>query len=39
MSDIQDYIQYIIEKPKRLTTIARIDVYINRITIRLVFEI
>ena len=31
MSDVQDYIQYIIKKDERLTTISPIYVYINKI--------
>ena len=31
VSDIQDYIQYIIKKDERLTTIPPIHVYINKI--------
>ena len=31
MSDIEDYIEYIIKKHKKLTTIPPIYVYINRI--------
>ena len=38
MSDIQDYIEYIIKKHKTLTTIPPIHVYINRINNRLVFK-
>ena len=39
MSDIQDYIDYIIKKHEKLTTISAILVYINRIHSRLVFKI
>ena len=39
MSDIQDYIDYIIKKHERLTTIPPIYVYINRVNNRLVFKI
>ena len=39
MSDIQDYIEYIIKKDKTLTTTLPIHVYINRIYNRLVFKI
>ena len=39
MSDIQDYIKYIIKKHETLTTIPPIHVYINRINHRLVFKI
>ena len=39
MSDIQDYIKYIIKKHETLTTIPPIHVYINRINNRLVFKI
>ena len=39
VSDIQDYIEYIIKKHKRLTQISPIHVYINRINNRLVFKI
>ena len=38
VSDIQDYVEYIIKKDEPLTTIPRIHVYINRINNRLVFE-
>ena len=38
VSDIQDYIEYIIKKHEALTTIPRIHVYINRINNR-VFKI
>ena len=38
MSDIQDYIEYIIKKHETLTTIPPIHVYINRINNRLVFK-
>ena len=37
VSDIQDYIEYIIRKRETLTTILPINVYINRIKNRLVF--
>ena len=39
VSDIQDYIKYIIKKHETLTTIPPIHVYINRINNRLVFKI
>ena len=39
VSDIQDYIEYIIKKNETLTTISPIDVYINRINNRFVFKI
>ena len=39
VSDIQDYIEYIIKKHETLTTIPPIYVYINRINNRLVFKI
>ena len=39
VSDIRDYIEYIIKKHEALTTISPIHVYINRINNRLVFEI
>ena len=39
MSDIQDYIEYIIKKHETLTAIPPIHVYINRINNRLVFKI
>ena len=39
VSDIQDYIEYIIKKPETLTTIPPINVYVNRINNRLVFKI
>ena len=39
VSDIQDYIEYIIEKHETLTTIFPIHVYTNRINNRLVFKI
>ena len=39
MSDIQDFIEYIIRKRETLTTIHPIHVYINRINNRLVFKI
>ena len=39
MSDIQDYIEYIIKKYEALTTITPLHVYINRINGRLVFKI
>ena len=39
MSDIQDYIEYIIKKYKILKEIPSINVYINRISNRLVFKI
>ena len=39
LSDIQDYIEYIIKKHETLTTIPPIHVYINRINNRLLFKI
>ena len=39
VSDIQDYIEYIIKKHETLTTTHAIHVYINRINKRLVFKI
>ena len=39
VSDIQDYIEYIIKKHETLTAIPPIHVYINRINNRLVFKI
>ena len=39
VSDIQDYIEYIIRKHETLTKITPIHVYINRINNRLVFKI
>ena len=39
VSDIQDYIEYIIKKDEALTTICPIRVYINIIKNRLVFKI
>ena len=39
VSNIQDYIEFIIKKHKILTTIPPIHVYINRTNNRLVFEI
>ena len=39
VSDIQDYIKFIIKKHKTLTTIPPIHVYIDRINKRLVFKI
>ena len=39
MSDIQDYIKYIIKKHKTLATVVPIHVYINRINNRLVFKV
>ena len=39
VSDIQDYIEYIIKNHKALTTISPIHVYISRINSRSVFEI
>ena len=39
LSDIQDYVEDIIKKHKRLTTIPLVHVYINRINNRLVFQI
>ena len=39
VSDIQDYIEYIIEKHETLTTVPPIHFYIHRINDRLVFKI
>ena len=39
VSDIQEYIKYIIKKYETLTTIPPIHVYMNRINNRLVFKI
>ena len=39
MSDIQDYIEYIIKKHDTLSTNPFIHVYINKINNRLVFKI
>ena len=39
LSDIQDYIEYIIKKHETLATVPPIHVYINRINNRLVFKI
>ena len=39
MSDIQDYIKYIINKHKTLSTNPPIHIYINRINNRLVLKI
>ena len=39
VSDIQDYIEYVIKKHTILTKILHIPVYINRINNRLVFKI
>ena len=39
VSDIQDYIEYIIKRHETLTTISPIHVYTNRINNRLVFKI
>ena len=39
VSDIQDYIEYIINKHEILTAIPPIHVYIDRINNRLVFKI
>ena len=38
VSDIQDYIEYIVKKHETLATISPIHVYINRINNRLVFK-
>ena len=38
VSDIQDYIVYIIKKHETLTTILLIHVYINKINNRLAFK-
>ena len=37
VSDIQDYIEYIIKNDETLTAIQSIHVFINRINIKLVF--
>ena len=39
VSDIQDYIEYIIKKHETLTTIPPIHIYINIINNRIVFKI
>ena len=39
VSDIQDYIEFIIKKHETLTTILPIHVYINRINNRLAFKL
>ena len=39
VSDIQDYVEYIIKKHETLTTIPPIHAYINIINTRLVFKI
>ena len=39
VSDIQDYIEFIIKKHETLTTIPPIHVYINRINNRLAFKL
>ena len=39
MSNIQDYIEYIIKKYETLATIRLIQVYINRINNRLLFKV
>ena len=39
VSDIQDYIEYIIKRHETLTAISPIHVYINKIKNRLVFKI
>ena len=39
MSDIQDYIKYVIKKHEAFTTIPPVNVYLNKINKRLVFEI
>ena len=39
VSDIQDYVKYVIKKHETLTTIPPIQAYINRINNRLVFKI
>ena len=39
VSDIQDYIEYIVKKHETLTTIPPIHVYISKINNRLVFKI
>ena len=39
MSDIEDYIEYIIKKHEALTAFPPIHVYIHRINNRLVFKI
>ena len=38
VSNIQDYIEYVIKEHEILTTVPPIHVYINRINNRLVFE-
>ena len=39
VSDIQDYIKYVIKKHEAFTTIPPVNVYLNKINKRLVFEI
>ena len=39
VSDIQDYIEFVIKKHETLTTIPPINVYINRVNYRLVFKV
>ena len=39
VSDIQDYIEFILNKHDKLTAISPIHVYVNRINNRLVFKI
>ena len=39
VSDIQDYIEFIIKKHETLTTVPPINVYINRVNYRLVFKV
>ena len=39
VSDVQDYIEYIIEKHKKITKVPPASVYSNRINNKLVFEI
>ena len=39
MSDIQDYIEYVIKKHETLTAIPPIHVYINKVNNRLVLKI
>ena len=39
VSDVQDYIEYIIEKHKKITKVPPASVYSNRINNKLVFKI
>ena len=39
MSDIQDYIEYIIKKHETLTAIPPVHIYTNRVVNRLVFKV